>query len=128
MLPIPSDISVAARTFGVNAALIAAIDRAEGNLVKAVQCGTHDVSTRAEAIQITCRSAVHAMSDFIYADRDLAKKFVDFWGHRWAPTGVENDPHNLNANWTSNVFNLWCPAPPPSHIDVGPDVPGGGAV
>ena len=30
-------------------------------------------------------------------------KFVDFMQQRWAPIGAENDPNNLNANWSHNV-------------------------
>jgi len=30
-------------------------------------------------------------------------KFVDFMQQRWAPIGAENDPTNLNTNWSPNV-------------------------
>ena len=31
------------------------------------------------------------------------KDFVTYFGERWAPVGVENDPNNLNKNWIPNV-------------------------
>jgi LysM repeat protein len=31
------------------------------------------------------------------------KDFVTYFGEKWAPIGVENDPKNLNKNWIPNV-------------------------
>jgi len=94
-----------AAKFGVDPKLIQSVVRAEGNILKAVQCSFPKVSTVDEALEITCRSAVHAMSDYLtLTDSD---GFVKFWGQRWAPLGVKNDPTNLNKNWPGNVLKFW---------------------
>lgn len=36
-------------------------------------------------------------------DNSGTQRFVDFMQQRWAPIGAENDPKNLNANWSPNV-------------------------
>lgn len=91
--------------FGTDPTLIGAVERAEGNLLKAVQCSIPSVETREKAIEITCRSLVHAMSDYIkQTDPD---GFVDFWAQRWAPQGAKNDPTGLNKFWAGNVLKLW---------------------
>jgi hypothetical protein len=102
---IKADVRASARDFGIDPALIQAVDIAEGNLLRAVQCTFPHVTTREEALGITCRSAVHAMSDFVKLHDPQA--FVTYWGHRWAPVGVKNDPTNLNKNWPINVGKLW---------------------
>lgn len=102
---IDPDVKRIAAHFGVDAALIQAVVRAEGNILKAVQCSIPSVTTREQAIEITCRSAVHAMSDLVKATR--ADVFVEFWAHRWAPQGAANDPTSLNANWPVNVKKFW---------------------
>jgi len=101
-----------ASRFGVDAGLIAAVEHAEGNILKAIQCSFPNVKTRDDALEITCRSAIHAMSDFIRSDAGddnvpLKKRFVEFWAHRWAPVGADNDPKGLNANWPKNVLAGW---------------------
>lgn len=111
-MTIEPDVKRIARKFGVDGALIQAVVQAEGNIIKAVQCSIPSVTTREEALEITCRSAAHAMSDYLKATD--AAGFVKFWGHRWAPVGVANDPTNLNANWPSNVLRLWLPRARPS--------------
>lgn len=78
---------------------------AEGNIVKAVQCSFPSVTTRQEALDITCRSAVHALSDFVKAQHGA--EFVSFWAQRWAPEDAENDPTHLNKNWPVNVRAKW---------------------
>jgi cephalosporin-C deacetylase-like acetyl esterase len=91
--------------FGTDPALIAAVIQAEGNILKAVQCSMPSVETVEKAIEITCRSAVHAMSDYIkQTDPD---GFVEFWASRWAPQGAKNDPTGLNGNWPTNVKKAW---------------------
>lgn len=103
--PIDPDVRRIAKRFGVDAALIQAVVQAEGDIVKAVQCSYPEVTDRERALEITCRSAAHALSDWVKAhSRDA---FVAFWGARWAPVGAANDPHNLNTNWTRNVSKLW---------------------
>ena len=83
--------------------LITAVEQAEGNIIKAVQCTYKDVKDRDTALDITCRSAVHAMADYLAG----SSGFVRFWQQRWAPSGAANDPTNLNAHWEGNVSRLW---------------------
>lgn len=100
-----SDVQTMAAHFGIDAHLIQAVVQAEGDIVKAVQCSIPSVTSRAQALDVLCRSAVHAMSDYVKAHDAAA--FVSFWGARWAPVGVANDPGSLNANWVPNVEKLW---------------------
>lgn len=103
--PIDPDVRRIARRFGLDPALIQAVVRAEGDIIKAVQCSFPKVTTLDEALDITCRSATHALSDYVKAlDAD---GFVEFWGGRWAPKGAGNDPKALNAHWAPNVRRLW---------------------
>lgn len=102
---IDEDVRRLAKRFGVDPALIQAVVKAEGNILKAIQCTFPNVKTREEALEITCRSAVHAMSDYVKAES--AAGYVAFWAHRWAPQGAENDPTDLNKNWPANVTKLW---------------------
>ena len=99
------DVLAAATQFGLDPRLVQAVVNAEGNIVKAIQCSIPSITTRAQAIDVLCRSAVHAMSDFVRTGH--AASFVSFWGARWAPLGAANDPHGLNANWSKNVRQLW---------------------
>ena len=102
---IDQTIKTIASHFGIDPTLIGAVERAEGNILKAVQCSIPTVETREKALEITCRSAVHAMSDYIkQTDPD---GFVEFWAKRWAPVGASNDPTKLNANWPKNVKKAW---------------------
>lgn len=105
-MTVDPDVRGIAASFGIDARLIQAVVNAEGNIVKAVQCSIPSVTTRDQALRILCRSAVHALSDFVQ-QQQLAGDFVAFWGKRWAPVGAANDPHGLNANWATNVRNLW---------------------
>lgn len=105
MLIIDPDVRRIARKFGVDPALIQAVVKAEGNIVKAVQCSIPSITTREEALDVTCRSATHALSD--YAKLHHAKAFIEYWGNRWAPRGVANDPTDLNKNWPVNVLSFW---------------------
>jgi hypothetical protein len=116
---VAADVQRIAKRFGVDPRLIQAVVNAEGNIVRAVQISVPSVTTRDEAIEITCRSCVHAMSDFIQgklvdasADedsllRDMRGTFIRAWASRWAPVGATNDPTSLNANWPRNVLRLW---------------------
>lgn len=119
-----ADIHRVAKRFGVDPALIEAVVRAEGNILRAVQCSIPSITTVEEALDVTCRSAVHAMSDYVKGK--AAAGFVEFWAKRWAPVGVANDPTHLNSNWPKNVKAFWLP-PTQARVDVGADVPGGGA-
>lgn len=97
--------------FGVDPDLIQAVYLAEGGtpdtIIKAVQCSLPSVTTFEKAIEVLCRSAVHAMSDFVESEPDMRGDFIRFWGNRWAPVGANNDPNGLNANWQRNVSKLW---------------------
>ncbi len=121
-MTIDLDVAVTAKHFGIDAALIQAVLIAEGNIVKAVSISVPSIlqtpkdQQRQQAIEITCRSAVHAMSDFLQSPASayssgptLAAQFVDFWAKRWAPVGVANDPHGLNSFWSKNVMSAWHP-------------------
>lgn len=107
--PIDPDVRRIAKRWGLDAALIQAVVQAEGgtlaHLLKAVRCSLPDTKNTDEAIEIACRSAAHAMSDYLKAH--YGPQFVQFWAKRWAPVGVENDPTALNANWPVNVIKLW---------------------
>jgi len=98
-------VRAVAKDFGLDPALLQAVERAEGNILKAVQCSIPSVQTREQALRITARSAVHAMSDYIRTSQ--RGPFVQFWAARWAPQGAKNDPTNLNANWPKNVLTFW---------------------
>lgn len=104
-MKIDPDVLLAARRFGIDPQLIQAVVNAEGDILKAVRCSRPETPDRAKALDITCRSAVHAMSDYLKAA--APKSFVDMWARRWAPTGADNDPTDLNANWPRNVLTLW---------------------
>jgi hypothetical protein len=124
-MTIEADVRAAAAQFGLDPRLLQAVVNAEGNIVKAVQCSIPSVTTREKALDVTCRSAVHAMSDFLH-ERGLQAAFVEFWQKRWAPNGAANDPTQLNANWSTNVKKLWgvvallllCAAPAFAQVDV----------
>lgn len=101
-----------ARYFGVDADLIAAVMVAEGgttaHLLKAVRCSLPNTKDDAEAVRITCRSALHALYDFYFkAGGGTPEQFVEYWARRWAPVGAANDPTSLNANWPKNVKRAW---------------------
>lgn len=105
---IDPEVTAAARKFGLDPHLVQAVVQAEGGLkaiVRAVQCSYPKIDKLEDALDITCRSAVHAMSDWIKLN--AGPDFVAMWGERWAPDGVANDPTHLNRNWSSNVLRLW---------------------
>ena len=104
-MTIDPDVRAVAKDFGLDAALLQAVVKAEGNIVKAVQCSIPSVQTRDQALRITARSAVHALSDYVKQTQRSA--FVTYWAARWAPQGASNDPTNLNKNWPKNVLAFW---------------------
>ncbi len=89
--------------------IFALVKVVEGDIVKAVQCSFPSVTTRKEALEITARSAVHRMCDYVKADAARRQAFVAIFGAAWAPVGAANDPRGLNQNWTTNVTKLWAP-------------------
>lgn len=104
-MSIDADVARIAKRFGSDPALIQAVVQAEGNIVRAVQCSIPSITTREQAIEVTCRSANHALAAYVSAND--APGFVAFWAAKWAPTGAENDPTDLNRNWPLNVLRLW---------------------
>ncbi len=104
-MKIDTDVHRIARQFGVDERLIQAVVIAEGDILKAVRCSIPSTDSREEAITVLCRSAAHALSDYVKAQ--CGPEFVAFWGQRWAPQGAKNDPTNLNQNWPVNVTRLW---------------------
>lgn len=107
---IDAELKAVAKHFGLDPALLDAVERAEGNIIKAVQCSIPNVTTRREALEITARSAVHRMCDYVKLDATRRQEFVALWGAIWAPVGAANDPTALNQNWPKNVTALWVPA------------------
>lgn len=106
-MKIDDDVLLTARRFGIDPALIQAVCNAEGDILKAVRCSLPETPDRAKALDITCRSAVHAMSDYVKLSEDEMRGFVNAWAKRWAPLGAANDPKHLNGNWARNVAALW---------------------
>jgi hypothetical protein len=104
-MTIEPDVKRIAQAFGIDAALIQAVVLAGGDILKAVRCSVPSCRDRQQAIEITCRSAVHALSDYVKAQHQ--GDFVRFWAARWAPVGATNDPRDLNQNWPGNVSRLW---------------------
>lgn len=108
--PIDPNVRRIATRFGIDPALIMAIVKAEGGttkIVKAVQCSVPSITTLDQALEITCRSAIHRMWEHVKEiDPD---GYISYLGSKWAPVGVKNDPKGLNKNWTKNVLKLWIP-------------------
>lgn len=99
-------VRTAARHFGLEPVLIQAIVDAEGGeqaIIRAVQCSLPEVATLSKALEVTCRTITHALSDFA----KVRPGFIEFLGARWAPQGAANDPTNLNANWVRNVQAIY---------------------
>lgn len=46
------------------------------------------------------------MSDFVGMSENR-EKFISYFGSKWAPPNVQNDPNHLNDNWVPNVIKLW---------------------
>ena len=102
-----------ARTWGLPAAFLQAVVDAEGGrdaIIRAVQCSVPSVTTLNKALEVTCRTITHALSDWVLQDKGDGREprdFIDFLGARWAPQGAANDPTNLNANWVRNVAAIY---------------------
>jgi hypothetical protein len=104
-MTIQPDVRGAAQNFNLDPKLVQAVVNAEGDIVAAVRCSVPDVTTRQQALRVLCRSLVHAYRDYVHAQGENAA-FVKFFGARWAPRGVANDPTDLNANFVGNVTKL----------------------
>jgi hypothetical protein len=93
--------------WGMDPALILAMVDAEGGreaFIRAVQCSV-PVTNYAQAIEVACRSATHRMWEYLRANNPQG--FVEYFGSKWAPRGVANDPHDLNQFWAKNVLAKW---------------------
>lgn len=110
-MTIDADVRTTAQRFGLEPRFLQAIVNAEGDILRAVRCSIPSTKDRQTALEITCRSAIHAMRDFITA-YGFAETYVEFFGSRWAPIGAGNDPTSLNKNWVPNVYRLWRGHPP----------------
>lgn len=100
---------------GVPATLLAALRLAENGGagrefgVLSEDAATYEAQARIAAVSLRNNllrfvGGKDAVKQAIDATTGLAcAAFVEFMGRRWAPVGAENDPHNLNANWTGNV-------------------------
>ena len=104
-MTIDPDVARVAAEFNLDPALVQAVVKAEGNIVRAVQCSVPTIETREQAIRITCRTIVHRLWQF--AKEQQPSAFVAYMGASWAPVGAKNDPQGLNKNWVPNVTRLW---------------------
>lgn len=105
-MTIDPDVRSTAQRFGLEPRFLQAIVTAEGDILRAVRCSIPSTKDRQQALEITCRSAIHAMRDFV-TEFGFAETYVEYFGNRWAPLGAKNDPKGLNANWVPNVYKLW---------------------
>lgn len=103
---IDPDVRTVAKRFGLPPAFLQAIVRAEGDILKAVQCSLPHVRDREEALEITARSAVHRLCDFTI-QHQYWNDYIAYFGSIWAPKGAENDPTGLNRNWAGNVQRIF---------------------
>jgi hypothetical protein len=74
-----------------------------------------------DQLRVTKNSFVnheHRVAQGVYGPitaRDVAtglftEDFLRAFSHKWAPIGVENDPHNLNANHVKNLITSYATA------------------
>ena len=62
------------------------------------------ISAKNTDLETQCRYACETIINNVKRFyRQTEKDFITFLGSRYAPVGADNDPHNLNANWVSNV-------------------------
>lgn len=104
-MTIEADVQGMAARFGVDARLLQAIMQAEGDIIKAVQCSIPSVVTRDKALEVTARSIVHRMTEYVRAHDPDA--YVDYLASKWAPINATNDPQGKNKNWPHNVRVGW---------------------
>lgn len=105
-MTLDADVITTAKRWGLDPKLLQAVVHAEGDILKAVQKSLPKTQTRQDALEITCRSCVHAMRDFL-VEYHFGQTFVTYWGHRWCPPNAANDPRGLNGNWVRNVALDW---------------------
>lgn len=108
--------------WGLNPDPILAMIDAEGGtaatFIRAVKCSIPEVNRFDKAVDIACRSFVHAMSDMVTSEPDLRINAVLRLKARWAPDHVDNDPKELNQNWGRNVLARWESRDPSIKKDV----------
>ena len=103
-MTIDTDVAQVAAEFNLDPKLVQSVVRQEGNILRAVQCSEPTVATREEALRVLCRSLVHRLWEFA-AQSPVA--FVTYFGSKWAPVGVANDPTELNVHFVPNVTQFW---------------------
>ena len=103
-MTIDPDVQRVASEWNLDARLMQAVVQAEGDILKAVRCTYPNTGTREAALRILARSLVHRLCEFAQM---YGHEFVSYFGGKWAPIGVANDPKNLNSNFVRNVQALW---------------------
>ena len=104
-------IKEAASKYGVNPYFMAAIRRAEdGGPGREFGVLSVEAPSYEEQLKVACLTVAHRMVLFhggahsrINGVSVMSFNFIQWFAHIWAPLGVGNDPHNLNANWPDNV-------------------------
>lgn len=62
------------------------------------------ISAKNTDLETQCRYACETIINNVKRfHRQTENDFITFLGSRYAPVGADNDPHNLNAHWVSNV-------------------------
>ena len=108
-------ILATAAEIGVPATFLAAIRIAENGRagrefgVLSEDADTYDAQCRIAALSIR-NNAYRYVARFkewpVDPQGRLSEAFTKFMAARWAPSGVENDPTNLNAHWPGNVWRV----------------------
>lgn len=101
---------------GIDARFLAAVRVAENGGpgrefgVLSVPAPTYEDQARVAAVSIRNNITRYENATGFGAAADdgrLTREFIDFMAARWAPTGAENDPNGLNANWPGNVARAY---------------------
>ena len=108
-------ILATAAEIGVPATFLAAIRIAENGRagrefgVLSEAADTYEAQARVAALSIR-NNAYRYVARFkewpVDTQGRLSEAFTKFMAARWAPSGVENDPTNLNAHWPGNVWRV----------------------
>lgn len=110
-MTVPEDIAAVGKHWATTplfGQLVEAIERAEGGpeaFLRAIQCSV-PVQTRAQAIEVACRTITHRMLTYLL-ENDLDAHFLLHLAQHWAPVGAANDPTHLNDHWAANVLSIW---------------------
>ena len=104
-----------AAEIGVPATFLAAIRIAENGRagrefgVLSESADTYEAQARIAALSIRNNQWRHVLRFKewpVDGHGHLSEAFTKFMAARWAPTGVTNDPTNLNAHWPGNVWRV----------------------